>query len=87
MVVDVEKMRRVSGSKDFKEAEAKIANWKDAIEKASNKEIKQISSEKNSFFNKMRETRPELYMIFMIDDKTLSERISEKTTGRRIVID
>ena len=85
--MDIEKMKRISESHEFKEAEAKIANWNDAIEKADINGIKQISSEKNSFFSKMRDERPEVYMVFRVDDKTLSEKISEKLTGRRIVID
>jgi len=85
--MDIEKMKKISESDEFKEAEAKIANGRNMIEKSDINGIKQISSEKNSFFSKMREARPSLYMIFRIDDKTLSERISEKITGKRVVID
>ena len=74
-------------SKEYQEASGKIGAWKEKLAKADQQEVIRIRDEKVDFFKKMRTSNPELYVVFQLDDKTLSEQIYKKLTGKDIVID
>jgi hypothetical protein len=74
-------------SKEYKDASARIASWKAKLAKAGPEEAMKVRDEKSEFFGKMRGSSPALYSAFQLDDKTLSEMIYKKLTGREVVID
>lgn len=57
------------------------------MKKADKEGAKKILEEKDAFFAKMKAELPELYAVFRIDDKTLTEKGTEIITGKRIIID
>lgn len=81
------KLTELIESKEYKDASRKVGEWQRRLEKADRSEIMKIRDEKSSFFFQMLKDRPELYAAFQIDDKTLSEKIYKKLTGKNIIID
>jgi hypothetical protein len=81
------KLSELVNSKAFLDAKAKVAAWKGRLEKGDAKEAVRVRDEKSAFFTELRQTRPDLYASFQIDDKTLSETIFKKLTGREVIID
>jgi hypothetical protein len=81
------RLENLTKTKGYKDAEKKISSWEIRLEKADVDEAKRILDEKDKFFTKMRSAKPELYEVFAIDDKTLSENIYKKITGDEIIID
>lgn len=45
------------------------------------------TNEKLAFFSQMRKSNKDLYYLFEINDKELSELIYEKLTGKKVIID
>lgn len=74
-------------SKEFKEASQRVAAWKSRLEKGGQDDVLKVRDEKAAFFGKMRETRPDLYAAFRVEDKTLGETIFKKLTGQDVVMD
>lgn len=81
------KLDELVKSKEFLDARAKVSGWRGRLEKADEKETIRVRDEKSAFFADLRRTRPDLYAAFQIDDKTLSEAIFKKLTGKDIIID
>ena len=80
-------VRKLIGSKEYKEARSKVEKWKARLEKGSREDAVAVRDEKAEFFAKMRKASAPLYTAFQIDDKTLSEMIFKKLTGKEIMID
>jgi len=74
-------------SKDYLDAKARVKGWKGRLEKGGAKEAALVRDEKSAFFVKLRDERPDIYLAFQVDDKTLSETIFKLLTGREIIID
>ncbi len=87
MVMDDEKMRRIENSKRFREAEERISLWQEIVKNGDKKEIRNAWDEKTAFFDLMREKHPELYSVFRIDEKRLTEDMLKKIAGLETVID
>ncbi len=82
--MDLDKLIR---SKESQEAQRRISSWKERLEKAGPAEAMKVRDEKAAFFKAMRKSSPDLYIVFLMDDKTLSERIYERLTGKKVTID
>jgi hypothetical protein len=78
--------KKILGSKEYRDARAKIALWRARLSKADAKEAAGIRAEKSEYFSKMRKDNPGIYYAFQLDDKTLSETIFEKLTGKKISV-
>jgi hypothetical protein len=74
-------------SKDYESISAKVASWKEELGKAQGTGIQKILDEKNLFFSRLREKKPELYAVFKAQDLDLSELAYFRLTGQRIVLD
>jgi hypothetical protein len=74
-------------SGEYRDAKDRVKAWMERLGKADAKEAVRVRDEKVVFFRQMREKRPDLYAAFQIDDKTLSEAIYKKLTGKDIIID
>lgn len=74
-------------TKDYRDALAKVRSWRKRIAKADADETRKILQEKREFFDHMEETNPQLYSIFRISDKELSEMAIERFTGTPAIID
>ncbi len=74
-------------SKESQEAQRRISAWNERLEKAGPAEAIKVRDEKAAFFKAMRASSPDLYVVFQLDDKTLSERIYGKLTGKKVTID
>ncbi len=81
------KLGELVKSKAFLDAKAKVAAWKGRLEKGDAKEAVRVRDEKSAFFTKLRDDRPDIYLAFQVDDKTLSETIYKKLTGKDVIID
>ena len=81
------KLDQLIKSKEFLAAKAKVRGWRERLEKADAKEAVRVRDEKSAFFADMRTSRPDLYSAFQVDDKTLSETIFRKLTGKDVIID
>ena len=77
----------IMNSKEYKDAADRVAKWKERIEKGGPDEAIKVRDEKMKFFSEMRDKRPDLYAVFELDDKTLSEMFHKKVTGEDIIID
>ena len=80
-------LKKMLGSKEYKEARAKIAQWHARLKKADGPELLSVRDEKSAFFASMMKENPKLYLAFQIDDKSLSEEIYKKLSGRDIILD
>ncbi len=74
-------------SKEYADARKRVDGWRARLKGADAAEAGRVRSEKAEFFQSMAKQRPDLYAAFQIDDKTLSEEIFRKLTGRDIIID
>jgi hypothetical protein len=74
-------------SKEYADARRRIDSWRQRLALAGKPEVVAIRSEKDAFFSRMRSARPDLYAVFQVEDKALSESIFKKTTGNGVVID
>ncbi|MBS3068135.1 hypothetical protein J4450_05505 [Candidatus Micrarchaeota archaeon] len=74
-------------TKEYKDADKKVKDWKERLSKANNSEVMKVKDEKLAFFSEMRKSNQDLYSIFEINDKELSELIYEKLTGKKVIID
>ena len=74
-------------TKEYQEASNKIRAWKDKLEEANRNEVFLIREQSGKFFAEMQKSKPELYRLFQIDDKTMGEKILEKLTGTKVIID
>lgn len=71
---------------EYKKASSRIADWKEKLQKSDKPATVKIRDEKMDFFSKMIRKNPELYSIFEIDDKALSELIYTKLSGGSVVL-
>jgi hypothetical protein len=74
-------------SKEYLDARARVGRWKSRLDKGDAKEAAKVRDEKAAYFAKLRKDSPRVYVAFQIDDKTLSELIYKKITGKEITID
>jgi hypothetical protein len=74
-------------SKPYLDARGRVAGWENLLEKGGKQETLRVRDEKAEFFAKMQKSRPDLYEVFHLDDKTLSEKIRKNLTGDDIIID
>ncbi|MFH0885441.1 MAG: hypothetical protein V1861_07065 [Candidatus Micrarchaeota archaeon] len=81
------KLSELIKSKEYLDAKAKVKGWKVRLEKGDAKEAVRVRDEKSAFFAGLRNTRPDLYAAFHVDDKTLSEIIFKTLTGKEVIID
>jgi hypothetical protein len=81
------KLGELIKSREYQDARKMIAAWRGRLEKGGQDEAVKVRDEKAAFFQQMRKARPDLYTAFQVDDKTLSEAIFKKLTGRDIIID
>ncbi|MEW6036251.1 MAG: hypothetical protein AB1529_06570 [Candidatus Micrarchaeota archaeon] len=81
------KLGELIKSKEYQDAKKRISAWRGRLEKGGQDEAVKVRDEKAPFFQQMRERRPDLYTAFQIDDKTLSEAIFKKLTGRDVILD
>lgn len=65
----------------------RVGQWKMRLDEADTVETTKIRDEKSVFFAEMRKNRPDLYAAFRMDEKTLSETIIKKLTGKNEIID
>ncbi len=71
----------------YRAARARIASWKEILLKGGRAEALKVRDEKTSFFAAMRRSAPELYAVFQVEDRELSEIIYEKIRGKKVTID
>ncbi|MCI0503446.1 hypothetical protein L0Y65_01920 [Candidatus Micrarchaeota archaeon] len=81
------KLSELVKSKEFLDAKAKVQGWKVRLEKAGSNEALRVRDEKSAFFGGLKAARPDLYAAFQMEDKTLSEAIFKKLTGKDVIID
>lgn len=70
----------------YLEAKVKIRNWKESLAKAGKEETLAIRGNKSAFFKKMREGDPELYAVFKLNEKELSEFIFKNLAGMEVIL-
>lgn len=80
-------LKKMLGSKEYRDARARIDAWKARLGKGGAKDAEAVRDEKAEFFAIMRKADPGLYAAFQIDDKSLSETIYRKITGKDIILD
>jgi hypothetical protein len=80
-------IKKILASAGYKDARNKIDEWMKRLKTAKADEALRISDEKATFFNKMKDSAPELYSVLAIDEKTLSGIIFKKLTGMDVIID
>jgi hypothetical protein len=73
-------------SPEYNDAKRKVASWKQRLMVSDRMDALAIRDEKDEFFGKMRSSRPDLYAVFEVTDKSLSETIVKKVTGKDIII-
>ncbi len=74
-------------TKEYRNAISKIKSWKKKLEKTNKEGATGILREKRDFFDEMRETNPQLYLVFQISDKEISEIANRKILGKEITLD
>ncbi len=74
-------------TEEYRSALIKVKSWKEKIEKSEKKSLFRVLDEKKVFFANMKKTNPNLYSIFQINDKEISESVAEKLYTAKIVID
>ena len=80
-------MLKLIKTREYTEGRKKVSEWEERLEKAGVKEAKLVGREKAAFFSEMKEKRPELYFLFRLNDKMLSEGIIRRLGGKEIIID
>lgn len=78
---------KLISSERYKDALRRVAAWKGRLETADRAEAMRVREENAAFFTRMRESDPELYSVFQLSDKELSEMIFKRMTGKDITID
>ncbi|MBU0527500.1 hypothetical protein KKE92_03405 [Candidatus Micrarchaeota archaeon] len=74
-------------TEEYGSALIKVKSWKEKIEKSDRVGLFRILDEKKIFFANMKKTNPNLYSIFQINDKEISESVAEKLSAAKITID
>ncbi len=78
---------KLIASEGYKDALRRVASWKERLAKGDMAEAMKVRQENAAFFSRMRKSEPELYAVFQLSDKELSEMIYKKMTGKDITID
>ena len=65
------RLAKILGSKEYIEASRKIRKWKERLEKGEDNALAPLLAEKNEFFSEMRKKRPDLFKVFMADQRHL----------------
>lgn len=78
---------KLIASEGYKDALRRVAAWKERLENGDVAEAMLVRQENAAFFSRMRKSDPELYSLFQLSDKELSEMIYKKMTGKDITID
>lgn len=74
-------------TKEYADGRGNVAGWKKRLGRTDAKGALEVKREKDAFFSAMRTKTPDLYALFKVEDKLLSEKILKKLTGREIIID
>lgn len=80
------KLDEILKSKEYLDARTRVGGWRSRLAKGDAKEAARVRDEKAAYFAKMKKGNPQVYAAFQLDDKTLSEMIFEKLTGKKITI-
>ncbi len=77
-------LKDILKSPEYDDAKRKVVFWKQQLTVSDRAEALAVRDEKDEFFGQMRASRPDMYAVFEIEDKSLSETIIKKVLGKTI---
>lgn len=77
----------VLASADYREEKGKLAEWGAKIARAGKITLRKIEKEIAGYFDSLERKNALVFSYVKIDRKILQEKIIEKRTGRRVIID
>ncbi len=80
-------LARLRKSEEYRDAESRMRSWKQQVERAGKSELLRIRDEKDLFLVSMKASDLALYSAFEIEGKMLGERIFERLTGVKVMMD
>jgi hypothetical protein len=83
----VEQARRVLASADYQSEKKMVASWEARIGKSAPNELDGVEAEIGKYFDNLGKSNPLVHSYVKIDRKALLEKIIEKRTGRKVIID
>lgn len=84
---NIEELKRLLSSKRYLEVKTEVGHFEHKVETLARFQLSQFIEQTDQYFFKLQSNEPQLYSIFEINHKQITQIVRYRLNGKRVILD